>query len=149
MKSFLRTIASAAVFLLFLVPTHGYAQQDLRSTVELAIRSDSRAAGLTDAQISALVDGLVREATSKGVTAEDIIWRPTGADAEQAGFAQNGFLGSLNNALGFDGSDYTIPLWLGACSLMLIFLIAGILEIHHLHVKKLRAKAASSGDSVA
>lgn len=114
----------------------------LRETIRSAILSDPRSASMTPTEVDAMVAALTRQAESVGMTAEDIVWRPV---EEQSGSAQGnaqgtpceGFLCSLNNAFGFDGSDYTIPVMLGASALMLIFIIAAILEYRHIHRKKL------------
>lgn len=120
-------------------------QEDaLRATIRAAILSDSRSFSMTEAEIDAMVIALARQAESVGMTAEDIVWRPTEEGATQAApVACDGFLCSLNNAFGFDGSDYTIPIMLGASALMLIFIIAGLLEYRHLHHKKMREQAGN------
>ncbi|MHB1086768.1 MAG: hypothetical protein ACYCZ0_03405, partial [Minisyncoccota bacterium] len=118
--------------------TFAQAQDDsLKSTIRAAIQADPRSQGMTEAEIDAMVQALSHQAQSVGMTSEDIVWRPTeegavGGDAPLC----DGVLCGLNYAFGLDGSNYTIPIWLGACALMLIFIIAGILEYRHLHHKK-------------
>jgi hypothetical protein len=116
---------------------------ELRSTIRAAILSDSRSQTMTEAEVDAMVLALTRQAQSVGMTAEDIVWRPTDAntaEGEGTAGACDGFLCALNRAFGFDGSDYTIPIWLGASALMLILLIAGLLEYQHIHKKHLLAR---------
>ncbi|TSC63270.1 MAG: hypothetical protein Athens041674_266 [Parcubacteria group bacterium Athens0416_74] len=109
----------------------------LKSTIRAAIQADPRSQGMTEAEIDAMVQALTHQAQSVGMTSEDIVWRPTGEGAA-GGDAPlcDGVLCGLNYAFGLDGSNYTIPIWLGACALMLMFIIAGILEYRHLHHKK-------------
>ncbi len=115
--------------------------ESLEATIRAAVLSDPRSQDMTPAEIDAMVAALSRQAQSVGMTSDDIIWRPAPTDGEATGTATtqacDGFLCSLNHAFGFDGSDYTIPIWLGACALMLIFLIGGVMEYHHLHKRKL------------
>jgi len=136
--------ATASVLVLLTLPALGYAQQDLRATIEAAIRSDPRSAGMSNEQIDALIDGLTEESVRRGVSQEDILWRPQGEMASSSVHVAcviPQIFCSINHAFGFDGSDYTIPIWLGAIALMLIFLIAGLLEHHHIHVMRMRALA--------
>jgi hypothetical protein len=112
-------------------------EQALRDTIRAAILSDPRSKTMTDAEVGTMVLALTRQAQSVGMTAEDIVWRPTEAAPAGSESTCDGLLCSLNHAFGFDGSDYTIPIWLGASALMLIFLIAGILELRHVHRKRL------------
>lgn len=109
----------------------------LSSTIRAAIQADSRSQGMTEAEIDAMVQALTHQAQSVGMTSEDIVWRPTGEAAVGGDVPLcDGVLCGLNYAFGLDGSNYTIPIWLGACALMLMFIIAGILEYRHLHHKK-------------
>ncbi len=112
----------------------------LSQTIRAAILSDPRSQTMTEAEVDAMVIALSRQAESVGMTSDDILWRPTDAVGAADGAACEGFLCALNHAFGFDGSDYTIPVWLGASALMLIFLIAGILEYRHIHRKHLLAR---------
>jgi hypothetical protein len=133
-------IISALAILFFATfgSTFVRAQDDsLSSTIRAAIQADPRSQGMTEAEIDAMVQALSHQAQSVGMTSEDIVWRPTeegavGGDAPLC----DGVLCGLNYAFGLDGSNYTIPIWLGACALMLMFIIAGILEYRHLHHKK-------------
>lgn len=141
-----KLIAFSLAFLFTLVLSSSIAaaqtgDDDLRSTIRAAILSDSRSQGMSPAEIDAMVEALTRQAQSVGMTAQDIVWRPTEAAPVQQQEACTGFLCNLNKAFGFDGSDYTIPIWLAASALMLIFLIAGVLEYRHAHRKKMLAQA--------
>lgn len=139
-------IALALVLSINVTSVQAQSQDEaLRDTIRAAILSDPRSQAMSPEEIESMTTALVRQAQSVGMTAEDIIWRPVTdqAPADQGSAAPcDGFLCALNQAFGFDGSDYTIPVWLGAISLMLIFIIALIFEYRHLHKKQMLARAA-------
>lgn len=120
------------------------AEEQLSATIQAAILSDPRSQSMTPEEVDTMTAALTRQAQSVGMTAQDIVWRPTIAGStgmqEPAQPACDDFLCNLNNAFGFDGSNYTIPIWLGISSLLLIFLIATVLEYRHLHHKKMAAQ---------
>ncbi len=141
MNAFRPTLIVAFVCAAFALPLFVSAQASdeaaLSSTIRAAILSDPRSQSMTEAEVDAMVVALTRQAQSVGMTADDIVWRPAETGTVGDGAAgECGFLCALNHAFGFDGSDYTIPIWLGACSLMLIFLIAAIWEYQHLHKRR-------------
>lgn len=109
-------------------PLLAHAQQaDLQSTIRGVLLSDPRTAQMSQAQIDAMVALLSQKAQQKGLTPADIAWRPlptagSGGASSCAGFPE--YLCTINESLGFDGSDYTIPAWLGVASLLLILLVA-------------------------
>lgn len=116
----------------------------LRDTIRAAILSDPRSQSMTPEEIESMTVALARQAESVGMTADDILWRPVTEEAgsqQQGAETCDGILCALNHAFGFDGSNYTIPIWLGAISLMLIFIIATIFEYRHLHKKKMQGEA--------
>lgn len=138
MNNSMAKIASALVALVLLTPAFVAAHEDLRAAIELAVLSDPRSQSLSEAQVRELVDALHADADAQGTTAEDITWRPVPPQELQAGYAQCGMLCSLTNAFGFDGSNYVIPIMLGASALMLIFIFGATLgyrHFHHLHPK--------------
>lgn len=144
MKKTLAVVGTAVALALSLSPIIASAQtadEQLSATIRAAILSDPRSQSMTPAEVDEMTAALTRQAESVGMTAEDIVWRPTiggstGMDVSQAPMCDN-FLCNLNNAFGFDGSNYTIPIWLGISSLLLIFIIASVLEYRHLHYKKM------------
>lgn len=112
----------------------------LRDTIRGAILMDPRSHSMTPEELESLVAALTREAEADGLTSDDVLWRPTG---EAVGSAQvppcDNFLCQLNRAFGFDGSDYTIPIWLAACSLALIFIFAAHRKMARLHARASQA----------
>lgn len=142
------TIVSAIIVMSFsLFGTAGAQtpEEHLSATIRAAILSDPRSQGMTPEEVDTMTAALTRQAQSVGMTAQDIVWRPTIAGStgmqESAQPVCDDFLCNLNNAFGFDGSNYTIPIWLGISSLLLIFLIATVLEYRHLHHKKMAAQS--------
>lgn len=137
-----------AISLLVAAPVSAQtAEEQLSATIRAAILSDARSQSMTPEEVDTMTAALTRQAQSVGMTAEDIIWRPTIAGSTGAEPMQpvcDDFLCNLNNAFGFDGSNYTIPIWLGISSLLLIFLIATVLEYRHLHHKKMMAQSGQA-----
>lgn len=144
---FTKTMRAGAIFvcaliLLFAFASLAAAQEntDLQSTIRAAILSDPRSSQMSGEEIEGLVTALADEAQSQGVNSEDIAWRPqesvssdeAGGEAREAcGYAA--FLCALNDAFGFTGSPLIIPLLLGVCSALLLFVIGSILLHSHGH----------------
>ncbi len=123
--------------LLSAVPFLAHAQSsDLQTTIRAALLSDPRTSGLTATQIDAMVSVLTQEAQKRGLSSHDIQWRPqaqqTFSDVSGEGSQSCGntpsFLCALNTAFGFNGSDPTIALGLGATSAILLLIIGLMLE---------------------
>lgn len=146
-------VGSAALTLLsllFIVPFIAHAQTetqaDLQATIRASIQADPRAAGLTDAQLDELAARLTQEAQAQGVSAADILWRPTTVPPPEAAAAlggvpfvlncgnENGVLCRINNALGLDGTNLLIPAALGIGAALLLLVLV-ILFMHHKHVE--------------
>ncbi len=136
-----RTIAlvAVAIVLLAVLPHGAYAQQgadNLRATIQTSLLSDPRTAGLSEAQIAAIVDVLTQEAQNKGMTAYDIMWRPydmqniaENAEGQVADVCDpSSILCTFNKAFGFAGSDTTIPIMLWITSMGLIWILAEMLH---------------------
>ena len=116
-----------------------YAQEssaELEATIRGALLSDPRTAGLSEAQVDAMVSLLAQEAQNQGVTSQDIQWRPqqyedTGASmGEDYCGATPAFLCAFSLAFGFAGTDPTIPFTLGLASMGLIWVLAEMLHRH-------------------
>jgi hypothetical protein len=145
-----RIAAPVLVLSVLLVASFAYAQErtsaDLQATIRASIKTDPRAAGLTEAQLDQLAARLTQEAQAQGVSAADILWRPTTVPPEGAGERlggvpfvlncgnENGVLCRINNALGLDGTNLLIPLVLGIAAALLLLVLA-ILFMHHKHVE--------------
>jgi hypothetical protein len=116
-------------------------ESDMSATIRAALAGDPRTDGMTEAQISAMVSVLSQQAEKQGIAPSDIAWRPVSntpaSDAATCG-SMPPFLCSINMAFGFAGSDHRIPWGLGISSLLLMFIIAALLERHHLHMRALR-----------
>lgn len=132
------TFAVAALFVLALaVPLYTQAQSsDLRTTIRAALLSDPRTSGLSATQIDAMVEVLAEEAKKRGISSEDIQWRPvseqtfsdtSGEEVRSCGNIPS-FLCALNTAFGFNGSDPTIAIGLGVTSALLLLIIGLMLE---------------------
>ncbi len=138
-----RTIAlvAVAIVLLAVLPQGAHAQQnagDLRTAIQISLLGDPRTTGLSETQVGAIVEALTEEAQKKGMTANDIMWRPqnintqdTAADAEQAPADvcdPSSILCTFNKAFGFAGTDTTIPYILLITSIGLIWIFAEMLH---------------------
>lgn len=141
----LRSLAIAALIACAL-PFIAHAQEtDLSATIRAALAGDPRTSGMSQMQIDAMVSVLSAQAQKQGMTPGDITWRPlvnTQAPvSSDACGSMPSLICALNMAFGFDGSDNRIPWGLGLSSLLLMFIIAALLERHHLHVLALRNTA--------
>ena len=106
----------------------------LRSEIRSALLSDPRSLEVSETDLNTVIEQLVGEAKVQGLTPYDITWRPAAwEEFETQNAARCGgvapFLCALNEAFGFDGSDPRIPIGLGLCSALLLFLIGMLL--HH------------------
>lgn len=126
------------------LPLLAHAQEDMRFLIEAAVRGDSHAAGLSDAQVNALVDELVAEAARQGMTAEDMVWRPTPAAFAATGYSSCGAVCTFGRTFGLDDSTAFLMIWLGVSALTLLFLIGAMLEYRHF--RHLHPKHASRAD---
>jgi hypothetical protein len=118
--------------MVLMLPLFVHAQQtDLQSTIRAAITSDPRAAGMSPAQIDAMVGALSQKAQQQGVTPQGITWRPytPGSTVVEYCAPFPAFFCTLNASFGFYGPDFLIPIWLAVSSLMLILIVA--LYRHH------------------
>ena len=113
---------------------HDAGDPELYATIEAAIRSDPRAAQMSEDEVHMMVDALSEEAEAQGVTSAEILWRPQESPeyAARCGSLPD-FFCALNEALGFNGSDLKIPIGLGISSALLLFLIGMILHYHGHH----------------
>ncbi|OGG53945.1 hypothetical protein A3C20_03575 [Candidatus Kaiserbacteria bacterium RIFCSPHIGHO2_02_FULL_55_25] len=130
----LRSLQGLVVLGIFLVlPLLAHAQStDLNETIRAALYADPRTSAMSQAQVDAMVAALSQRVQQKGITPADITWRPV----PPSGFASvqtcNGFpvyLCAINDAFGFEGPDYFIPIWLAAAALL--FLLINALQTHH------------------
>lgn len=134
-----KRVAAASLIASLLVPALAFAETSLRETIRGALLSDPRTQGMQPEQVEAMVDLLSMAAQAKGITADDIAWRPTSDTfKEEESACGTGFFCKVTDAFGFTGSDHTIAIWLGACSLLLVFLIGFALEEHHRKGKRAR-----------
>lgn len=130
---FSRHQSAALLLALFLsvavLPLFVHAQADLQTSVRNALLRDPRTASLSASQVDAMVQVLVDEAASRGITSYDIDWQPrreTTFVATEPVVACGGIpapLCALNTAFGFDGSDPTIAIGLGITSGILLVII--------------------------
>lgn len=134
--------------LAFPIAASSQSEVDFRATIRQALLSDPRTAGMDEAEITAMVELLTAEAAEKGVTAEDVVWRPqseaTLAVADGSCSLSPRFLCSLNQAFGFDGSALLIPILLGATSMLLIVFFGYELERHYMRAHARKGAGAGS-----
>lgn len=143
-----------AIFVLVNLPLTVGAQTNagLEATIRAAILTDPRTAGMSESDIDALVLALVQGAEAQGVSANDIEWQPQGPVlVEEVAEGSCGimpvFFCMLSGAFGLDGSDVTIPILLGICAGILIFVIGAMLHHrygHHPVIGKLAAAPPSN-----
>ena len=118
------------------------ATDQLKATIRSVISSDPRASSMSASQLDALVSTLTQEATRRGVTSRDITWRPqpltTFGNKSEAFQPTNlwcggipSYLCSVDMAFGFAGPDSTIPLFLLAASMGLVWVIGSIMHGRH------------------
>lgn len=132
-------LSAAAGMMLFLFASFAFAQGgDLGATIRASVLSDPRSSEMSEREINSMVAALAAEASKQGIRSEDIAWRPqefsleeVGDESEACGYAV--FLCSLNEAFGFSGSSIIIPLLLGVCSVLLLFILGSILLHIHGH----------------
>jgi len=121
--------------LMLAVPAMAAAQStDLQSSVRAALAGDPRTASMSQSQIDAMVQALSAQAQSKGITPQDIAWRPvTDAPAAPLVGTCSGprLLCNMSAAFGITGPDYLIAVWLGITALLLIFILGAVLEYRH------------------
>ncbi len=142
----MRVVHIASLFILIgisftITIPFAFAQEgDLEATIRAVILSDPRSAEMTEVEVNAMVAALASAASEQGMSPEDIVWRPqddsTFSGVEEGGGEACGypvFLCSLNEAFGFSGDSLVIPLVLGVCSALLLFVLGSILLHVHGH----------------
>ena len=143
-------LLACAMFMPFLVQAQG---DELSASIRVSLLSDPQSAGLSQAELDALVEALAAEAREQGITATDILWRPSEPASFGAGEATGmadtcgnmpPILCALNDALGFSGRNLIIPLLLFFSSAALIFVLSVMI---HRHRQKLHTVEPSSPDS--
>ncbi len=140
-------VRSATVGLLvasILMPAFALAQSDLSDTIRGALLSDPRTASFTPDQLDAMTEILAGAARERGLTVADITWRPQAEFASSQGAqvppamqcdSMPAFFCAMTDAFGLTGPDYIIAIWLGASSLLLMFIFAMVIERHRAHLK--------------
>lgn len=129
------TITMALVFASAPVVTFAQATQDLSSTIRAELLSDPRTSSLSQQQLDALVQVLSQEAQRQGVTAEQILWRPQQAEAQQGNVvselaACDSIACIADQAFGFIGPDTFIAFLLGISAMGLIWILAEMIHRH-------------------
>lgn len=112
---------------------------DLHAAIVALLLADPRAAGLPQKEFDGMVNALVAAAQKKGLTVQEISWRPqpvsnlsqNAAVEEVEACSKTSILCMIDEAFGFTGPDMTIPVWIGICSAILVLIIGGMWEIHH------------------
>jgi len=126
-------LASVLTALCLLLPALALAQTDLQSAVRAAITQDPRSAQMSPAQLESLIAVLSEGAQARGMTPEDIAWRPAptlGSGEAVSDFCAPypRFLCVMSATYGFYGPDYLMPIWLAVASLL--FLLVNALLRH-------------------
>jgi hypothetical protein len=113
------------------------ASDDLQAAIKAALLSDPRTSGLSQLEVEGIVGILADEAERRGITVEDLQWRPQntegsfstgGANEAVSDTCGASLLCAFNEAFGFVGPDQTIPYILGVASMGLIWIVA---EMRH------------------
>lgn len=136
------------ITLVLLLPVFALAQasdSELQMTIRAALASDPRTNAMSPEALDALAAQLAEGAADRGMTPQDITWKPIesapAAASEQLGcsiFPQ--YFCTISDSFGFMGNDPTIPVWLFATALMFLFVVG---EMRYLHRKHLREAAAA------
>ncbi len=148
----LATVLAIAAFMPIAVSAQE-ANADLRSTIQNSVLADPRVANVPPAQLQELVDALFAQAQAQHMTSADILWRPQqaaagstfgnnqGAETTTCTSGWQGYLCNFNHIFGFEGNNYTIPVFLLVTT---AFLIAVIWELIIHHRKKMAKMAAAA-----
>ena len=152
-----KIIATATIVIALIFPLAVNAQQnaqiaqdELHAAIWASLLADPRTANIPPEQMQALVDALAVKAVAQNMTAEDITKGSTMGSttatpvAAQHVVCQKGIMGYLcafNQAFGFAGDTYIVPLMLLVTSGLLIVVIWEMI-IHHR--RKLMAMKASA-----
>jgi hypothetical protein len=119
---------------------------ELSGTIRSALLSDPRTHNLTQAQLDQLVASLTKQAQSKGITVEQMLWRPKpnqvfvppqATDTVVDPYACGAFprvLCAWSAAFGFTDPTAAIPVALGVITLIVILALIILIE-HHRHQK--------------
>jgi len=135
-------VVSVIAVLLSFSLTFAQQSEDLHSTIRAAVIAYPRSASLTEAEIDAMVNVLVGEAQEQGVTSQDIVQsvrvgQPAVATVEPQTTTDScdtpTFLCAVSQSFGLDGSYLLIPIALGICAALLLFVVGSILLHHHGH----------------
>ncbi|OGG57499.1 hypothetical protein A2853_04025 [Candidatus Kaiserbacteria bacterium RIFCSPHIGHO2_01_FULL_55_17] len=124
------TMSSMLLALPYFSHAQASAPETLSATIRAAILSDPRSANMSEVDIDAMVAALAAEAQAKGVSSNDILWQPAALEAFAADVVETScenILCKMNEAFGFDGSDFVIPVGLGISSALLLFVIGSLL----------------------
>lgn len=132
-------IVVLATVIALAIPYLGNAQgstDELRATIRAELLSDPRTSGLSETQIDTAVNILTQEAEKRGISSQDIQWRPQSTErfvaaesaAPAAAECAGGFLCTMSEAFGFIGADTTIPFTLGAASMGLVWILAEMIH---------------------
>lgn len=141
-----------AVSALFLMPLAASAQtSDLKATIRAELLKDPRTTSLTVAQLEAMVELLSGEAQEQGMTPSDIAWRPASFSQQVTDVcgATPQVLCIFGVALGFIGSDPTIPYILGAASMALVWILAEMIHRRRYPAPSQSAPVQTSQDAAA
>ena len=137
----LGTLIAVCAFALPML-VHAQASDELKATIRSEIMSDPRSAALSEVEIDQMVELLSDAAAKQGITASQIIWRPTDTDGETFGttalpeqqpvdFCEGTplLLCTFDMAFGFLGPDTIIAYLLGLASMGLIGVLASMLHL--------------------
>lgn len=132
--AFLLTMALCALVLPF--AANAQAANDLSATIRAQLLSDPRTATLSQTQFDAMVQLLSQEVQKRGLTTEDLTWRPQPAQYTFGSMSpaapaveQCDTIACLaSEAFGFSGPDTLIAFVLGATSMGLVWILAEMLH---------------------
>ncbi len=130
--------AVAVIVLMSAMPLIAHAEDgsDIRAAIRSSLLTDPRTSGLSQASLDSIVDMLAQESQKRGLTVEDILWKPAdagspvqnGAGAHGRGCEPGSFFCQFNAAFGFDDSGSIIPFILGSTSMGMVWILAEVLH---------------------
>jgi hypothetical protein len=123
-------------------------QGELQAAIWTSLLEDPRTANIPPADMQALVDSLAAEAQAQNITAADILQKSSldgsSVVVPSALCTEEGIMGYLckfNQAIGFSGGSYEVPLILLVVSGILILVVWEMMRLRKKHAVQVAASA--------
>lgn len=133
-------VVGVALSVIVCVPLVSHAQPsagDVSAVIRSSLLQDPRTANLSQPELDAMVAILVAESEQKGLTAEQIQWRP-GSDVSNSAselYVEDDTCASwpplctFNAAFGFDDPNSLVPAIFGVTSIGMVWILAEVLHV--------------------